>query len=142
MKEGIKNFLKDMAKHIKNGIKNSKLVQSVKSGLNKLKENVKKFEANSAGVIKFPGDDIIFVETATSEINAAVPSNFNVNLSGTPVPLDQNFKFDLEGMPDKLGQLNLDINKDYAIEQLETNLKAPAISIMSEDFDRLKKGIF
>ena len=119
MKEGIKNFLKNMAKDIKNRIMNSDLVQSVKSGLNKLKENVKQFEANSAGVIKFPGDDIIFVETATSEIN--------VNLSG---------------MPDKLGQLNLDINKDYAIEQLETNLKAPAASIMSEDFDRLKKGIF
>ena len=80
MKEGIKNFLKNMAKDIKNRIMNSDLVQSVKSGLNKLKENVKKFEANSAGVIKFPGDDIIFVETATSEINAAVPSN----LSGTP----------------------------------------------------------
>lgn len=127
MKEGIKNFLDKMAKDIKNKIMNSKLVQSVKSGLNKLKENVKQFEAKSAGVIKFPGSDNIFVETATSEINAAVPSNFNFNLSGTPVPL---------------GQINLDINKDAFVDKLGIDLKAPAISIKSEDLDRLKKGIF
>ena len=114
MKEGIKNFLKNMAKDIKNRIMNSDLVQSVKSGLNKLKENVKKFEANSAGVIKFPGGDVFELETTKFTVQATLPNSFD-EFAGTP---------------------------DKSIEQQETNQKAPAISKKSEDLDRLKKGIF
>ena len=124
-----------MANDIKNKIKNSKLVQSVKSGLNKLKENVKQFEAKTANAIKFPGGDVFEIATtATTDVIGELPTPYNFSLQ--PPTMDSTLNLNpASGTP------NMNLSLD-AVSLGITPIDTQSLSILQNIQSRLEKGIF